>query len=199
MTDDLIEQLHLGKHLAWVYSDEPERMHVSVPFVKYALSQRGRCLIVGSTELNDRLKETLEASGVNVSAYTKKDELLFLSPADIGMVKGSFDPETLLHEVKRHIRIATNEGWQGLYLTADCSTLLGFIEDEDEWIQFEGLLEQQLFNDPVKVLCQYDSRATSGHVLATILKIHPVIGLGNSLGTNPFYADPSGTLAHPLN
>lgn len=199
VSEDLMEQLNLGKHLAWVYSSEDERLHVSIPFVKYALAKRGRCLIVGSTELNDKLKAALEAREVNVSAYIAKDELLFLSPEDIGLGKGSFDPETLLHEIKRQIRLAVNKGWQGLYLTADCSTLLRLIENEDDWIQFEGLLEQQLFNDPVKVLCQYDSHATSGHVLATILKIHPVIGLGNSLGTNPFYADPSSFLIHPLN
>lgn len=199
MSEDVMEQLNLGKHLAWVYNSENERLHVSVPFVKYALAKRGRCLIVGTAQLNDSLKAALSAGGLNVSAYIKKDELLFMSPEDMGLGKSSFDSETLIHEVKRQVRLATNMGWQGLYLSGDCSTFLHLIDNEDEWIQYEGLLEQQLFNDSVKVLCQYDSRTTSGHMLATILKIHPVVGLGNSLGINPFYSDPSNYLIHPLN
>ena len=69
-------------------------------------------------------------------------------------------------------------------------TLLPFIRDGNDWIEYESRLNDVLprYDDPV--ICTYDANLLSGAIAVDILRTHPVAIIGGLLHENPFFVRP---------
>jgi hypothetical protein len=182
----VLEQVGLGNHLAWVYNNSKQRLFVAVPFVSQALEDKAKAVVVGSQKLNEELIGELKEV-VNVNSYREKGELEFLATEQLSWFEGDFSPKDLVSGLRDMAVKAKADGWKGSYIVVEPYDLYEFNPDISWWIEAEGLLDQALHKAEVKVLCQYNASRIPNKLLSAIIKLHPVVGMGSNLSTNPFY------------
>lgn len=74
----------------------------------------------------------------------------------------------------------------GLAVVSDASGLIERAR-EDDWAAWEFHADFECYTKRCTMLCLYDMRKISALLLATLIKSHPVVGLGNSIARNPFH------------
>jgi len=185
-----LEIIPKTKHLCWLYENDEDRLGVVEPFLVAALSRRKQCMLVVPEPVKEAIYADLTAGDVNVKRYQDIEQLVHIEPEEVFFQGGSLDTDVVVHAVLTALAQAQAKGWEGLAIVTDASLVLGRARDE-EWLALEFRMDYECYTKPCTMLCLYDQRLASGRLLTAMIKVHPVIGLGNVLARNPFYSSPT--------
>jgi len=185
-----VEIIPKTKHLCWLYENDEDRLSVVAPFLVAALSRRKQCLLVVSKAVREKIFLDLVQGDVNVARYQEIEQMIHTEPEELFFNGGVFDIDVVMHRLSAAFDEAQAKGWEGLAVVTDPSEILNRVSDED-WLALEFRSDYECSTRPCMMLCLYDQRRVSATLLAAMIKVHPVIGLGNALARNPFYASPT--------
>lgn len=185
-----LEIIPKTKHLCWLYESDEDRLGVVEPFLVAALSRRKRCLLVVPAAVRDEIYTDLTQGDVNVKRYQDTEQMLHVEPQEMFFQGGPLDTDVVVRNMLAALAKAQADGWAGLAIVIDTSLVLGQAKDED-WLALEFRMDYECYAKPCTMLCLYDQRLASGKLLTSMIKVHPVIGLGNTLARNPFYSTPT--------
>ena len=189
-----IESLEIipeAKHLCWFYATDEERVSVVGQFLTEALIRRKQCLLIVSDDVKDQIFAVLKESEHNVGRYLESEQIISVEPEEFFFGQVGFDIDVIIHRFGKALKDAGNKGWAGLALVCDPSQVLGRASDED-WLSLEFRADFECSTKSCTMLCLYDQRRISGELLASLIKVHPIIGLGKSIARNPFYITKTG-------
>ncbi len=178
------------KHLCWLYESEADRLAVVAPFVVAALARRRQCLLVVPESVREEIYLELSQGDVNVSRYAETGQIIHVEPEEMLFGGGAFDIDVVMHRLAEAFDATEAQGWEGLAVVTDASEMLERVGDDD-WLALEFQADYVCSTRPCMMLCLYDQRRISAKLLASMIKAHPVIGLGSALAKNPFYAEPA--------
>ena len=184
------------KHLCWIYHDDTQRLAVAQPLLLSSLVRRLRCIVMTSKAMADQIRRELEEEDVNVARHLDTGQLTFIPPEEFLLTEGFFDLEAAMARLDNSLKQSIKDGWSGLMLISDASHLAGKI-NEDDWIKFELQMEYHCSTKPCIMLCMVDDRLATGSLVASLIKVHPVIGFGENLIKNPYFAGESNIQVYP--
>lgn len=183
-----IEIVPKTKHLCWIYENDDDRLNVAGPYLLSALVKRKQCLLVLPDDVVKKLLEEAVAADVNVARYQETGQLVTLTPEEMFLEKGVLNADLVIDRLQKATDNAQAKGWVGISIVTDPSSVLER-SGEKEWLALEFRADYECSSRACTMLCLYDQRRISGAFLTSIIKVHPVIGLGNTLARNPFYVD----------
>ena len=117
-----------------------------------------------------------------------------LHELDFYLQGGVFEPDRTLDLLATLAKDNEREGYRTMRLATDVSGLTAERVDVSLWEDFEGRLTQEVAGLPLVMVCQYDHRQVSGHMIVTAMRTHPSVILGDTFRRNPFYV-PAGATA----
>jgi len=184
------EIAYKSKHLCWIYASEDDRLGIVEPFIIASLTRRKQCMLVVPEKVSDLILDKLKKRDLNIERYLNTGQIMTMDPEEYFFTAGELDIDAVAKKLKEALALARQKAWQGLAIVVDASELLGRAKDED-WLGLEFRADHECRTEPCVVLCLYDQHLISGAFLASMIKTHPVIGLGGSLARNPFYVTPT--------
>lgn len=186
-----VEVITQTKHLCWIYASDDDRLKIVEPYLVSALSRQRQCLLVLPEDATKSILNELVAADMNVDRYQETGQLVTVRPEALLLDAGRLDNDVAINRLLTAISDALEKGWQGAALVTDPSELLDRA-GEDDWLALEFRADYECSTRPCTMLCLYDQRLISGSFLTNLIKVHPVIGLGDSLARNPFYVEQQG-------
>lgn len=87
---------------------------------------------------------------------------------------GFFDADEVISKLENEIKIALNEGFEGLCAVEEMSWLLDNNIRVSELFKYEALLNPLVMKYPLTVNCLYDYKKTNIGLLTNLKKLHPV-------------------------
>jgi hypothetical protein len=174
------------KHLCWIYQEQSELPLIIDPFLTVNLSAQKRCLLAVPESTWDAAVVAMEMAGVKIDAYVDRHQVLTQTPEEFFLTGGEFDIDFIVNRLERALADALAQGWRGLSVITDASPLLGRAQEAD-WAAYEFRINYICASRPCMMLCLYDAAGLSGTLMTTIIKSHPVVGMGENLALNPFY------------
>lgn len=194
VSDTADEELHADSHhLCWIYENDGDRARVVKPYLISHLARRNQCLLVVPKVVVDEIIESLRNDNFDVDHYLESGQLITMEPEALFFSGGPFDVDVIMHRMEEARRVAIAAGWHRLAAVVDASELLDRAEDHD-WLAVEFRTDFECMAQPCSVLCLFDARKASGTFIASVIKVHPVIGLGRGFAHNPFYGQPAAEI-----
>jgi hypothetical protein len=185
-----------GDHVCTVYNSDEERVSAAVQFVRDGLAWHQRCVYVCCDEDPDGFRSALKSAAIDVAAHEAEGALVLLTKADAHLNRGSFDPARMIAAIDAALQDALNSGFAGLRAAGEMTWLLDEAPGADRIVEYEALLNRYCSNKPVILLCQYNRRSMSPHLLDHCLATHPWVRMeGPILLANPFYEPPEAAVS----
>jgi hypothetical protein len=181
-----MELITKTKHLCWIYQGDSEPPQIIEPFLTVNLASQKRCLLAVPERTWDAAAAALTEAGLNVAKYVNNRQLIAETPERFFLSAGRFDADFIIARLEHALGEALSQGWRGLAVITDASSLIG-VAQESDWAAYEFRVNHSCADKPCMMLCLYNASALSGTLMTTIIKSHPVVGMGEELALNPFY------------
>ena len=162
-----------GDHVCWAYDDDAAFEHAAVRFLSEGLARGDRLLWVGDGA-EDRLRRS---SGplADVGGLTGRGALQVLSVADGYAAAGPFAPERQLEFYDAATRRAIDEGYRGLRVVAEITSLAADETKRAQLLSWEHLADDFVAHGPgFSALCAYRRDLLPAETVADVVSLHPV-------------------------
>jgi signal transduction histidine kinase/ActR/RegA family two-component response regulator len=183
-----------GDHLCLIYRSAAEQTAALVAFFKSGLAARERCLFIGHGTSGRRLEHALEDADVDFGAECDRGALLFLTRRENWLLRGRFDPGTMMDLLRQAEQQALDDGFSGLRVTWNMGWLLEGTVGAERLVEYEALLNQFLAGSRTSALCRYSREACPAAVIQDALHTHPLAVLGDQVCSNAYYETPEMVL-----
>jgi len=179
-------KLNSSAHVIFVYKEKEEWLKVVSDFILSSIEKGEKCIFISDDYLDTEIKDKLKIDNVKLQELIDKEHLLFLTKKQI--YKKEFNEDQVISNFKKEAKKAKNNGYKGLSVTGDISTVLKQKINRKKIINYEKNIDEELFdNYPVKTLCRYNFDEYDVKLLKTIIELHPYIVWEAKLYENPYY------------
>ncbi len=160
-------------HVCWVYDDARELDDAAAEFLGGGLARGERLLVVGDGMIETLDRHTLPFGGTDALVATGALEILDLGAAYVGGAQ--FTPQQQLAFYEAATRKALEDGFTGLRVAADISTLAADPESRADLVRWEHLADDLVARGSgFTAMCAY--RADLGReALADVASVHPLV------------------------
>ncbi len=158
------------------------------------LHENRRCLILHSPEMIGQMRWLLAKSGVWVEHEIRKGRLILSSETE-HIVEGRFESEILLEGLRRAVRQALQDGYDGLWATGDMAWEFGDEKNFSRLLEYEHALQRLFDEEPaLSGICQYRAETLPANAIHWGLCSHRAIFINEKVSEqNPYY-EPNGLL-----
>lgn len=173
------ETVAVGDHIAYVW-ETPAEFNEAVGFLQRGIRDGDHCVIFGHDEANQEVARVLSQMGFDTRHLEQSGRLTILG--------GKASGDLMLEEIGAAFQRATDGGAKLIRLLGNIGwSRPGWPEDRDI-LEFEAKVTGAAKLFPSVVMCMYDSKSLSGHVmLHGCFETHPLVITGNVLRKNPYY------------
>lgn len=169
----VIETAHgLGvhDHVGWVFGDPAD-------FGVHA----GRFLAAGERVIYVAGDGTTQLQGVDgLDAALSSNQAQITSVADMYCAGVPVDAQRQVAAFARATEQAITDGWTGLRVAADVTSLVLTPRQRAAWIRYEHLVDSFMVRNPVAGFCGFHRGALDGAALNQVACLHPLVNPGAS-------------------
>lgn len=178
------EELGLGDHVAFFFSTNEERLSFVVPYMIRGLRNFERCIyITDENTVPDILAKFTEA-GVDVGAATANGSLSVVTKHDSYLRHGAFEPERMIEDLDRDVRLALQSGFRGVRVTGEMSWALDLPSALVRLCEYEENLREH-WPSQLGGLCQYNETLFSDDIVKRMAACHHVVVRAGKIVRHP--------------
>lgn len=150
-----VDELGLGDHVAFFFKTNEERLAFVTPYIARGLRNQERCVYVAHENKPADVREHFKGAGIDVDAAHASGALSIVTTHDSYLRHGVFEPERMIEDFDRDVRLALQMGFSGLRTTGEMTWALDLPSAFTKLCQYE---EQLCRRWPTQLggLCQYN-------------------------------------------
>ncbi len=170
----LSEELRLGDHAAFFFRENAERLAFVIPYMLNGLRNSERCVYIADENTVPHILAEFRWAGVDVGQATGRGALSVVTKHDAYLRHGIFEPERMIADLDRDVRLALQSGFSGLRVTGEMSWALDLPFALSRLCEYEGELGCH-WPDRLAGLCQYNETRFPAHVIENVAASHSVV------------------------
>jgi DNA-binding NarL/FixJ family response regulator len=183
------------RHIGAFFHSEDERYRVLGPFIAEGVANGEKALHIIEPPDRDLHVARLTEAGIDTERAQAKAQLELLSWGEAYLRGEKFDEDAMLTLFRQLLSKGAADGFPLTRLVADMEWALQDLPGVDHLVQYEARVNDFIPDYSDVVVCAYDLRKFSGHMIIDVMRVHPVVVIGGSLRTNPFYSPPEQMLS----
>ena len=153
-------------HIGWAFDGPEDFAHVAGAFLREGLDLGERLLLV--------VPDPTEDAYQRLAASLGPDNLLVMSTADVYGASGVVAAAAQRAAFATALRLAEADGYTGIRVAADNSTLVDGPVRLAAWFEWELLADRFMSENRVTGLCGFDSRRVDVNTLRHLATVHPL-------------------------
>lgn len=183
-------RLDHSPHVCAFFSTRDEEYQVLLPFIKEGFEEGDKAFhIIDPRHRADHMQR-LSRAGINVEHTVGTGQLEVREWAQAYLRDGRFDQHRMLELVEEVLESSRTDNFALTRCVAHMEWSLQQLPGVHDLVEYEARLNYLTpkYEDPI--LCTYDLTQFSAQVVMDILRVHPMVILGEILHENPFYTPP---------
>lgn len=168
------EELGLGDHAAFFFRDNSERLDYVIPYMLNGLRNNERCVYIADENTVPHILAEFRWTGVDINEATGRGALSVVTKHDAYLRHGIFEPERMIADLDRDVRLALQSGFSGLRVTGEMSWALDLPFALSRLCEYENELGYHWPNQ-LAGLCQYNESRFPAHVIERMVASHCVV------------------------
>ncbi|MEV0682116.1 MEDS domain-containing protein [Actinosynnema sp. NPDC050436] len=158
-------------HVCWQYDGLPEFRARAVEFLTEGLALGHRVLYVASGEVDALVEDLRGIDGLDRALGEGSARVASLDATyPVGTV---IDPVQQVRAYTRATEEAVQEGYTGLRVAADCTSLVGTPEQVEAFARYEHLIDHYMADRPFSAVCAYDRTRVAESSIHQVACMHP--------------------------
>ncbi len=168
------EQLESGTHVAFFFKTNEERLAVVIPYIMRGLRNSERCIYIADENTVSDISARFSEAGINVGEATASGALSIVTKHDSYLRHGVFEPERMIDDLDRDVRLALQNGFSGVRVTGEMSWALDLPSVLVRLCDYEDKLRRH-WPSQLSGLCQYDENRFPADVVQRMTGCHGVV------------------------
>ena len=177
-------------HICAFFNSREEEYRVLLPFIKEGLEQDNRESHIVADRDRDDHRRRLEQAGVDVAGAEGRRQLQILFWENAYFKDGYFDQDRTIAVIEGQLAEGRRLGFNLTRLIARMQWALENRPGVNELVEYEARLNQALQKYDDVVCCAYDVSQFSASLILDVLRVHPIVLIGEVLYRNPFFTPP---------
>jgi hypothetical protein len=177
-------------HVCAFFNSQDEEYRVLLPFIKEGFEQNNRASHIIDPRHRDEHLRRLEQAGIDVAEAERKGQLEVLSWDNAYLKDGYFDQDRQIALIEGQLAAGRTRGFELTRLVAKMQWALENLPGVNQIVEYEARLNQALQKYDDVVCCTYDVTRFSASVILDILRIHPLVLIGEVIHRNAFFTPP---------
>lgn len=165
------EELGLGDHVAFFFKNNAERLAFVIPYIIAGLQNRERCVYTVDENTVPEILAEFKKAGIDIDATTANGALSVVTKHDTYLRHGIFDPEKMITDLDRDVRLALQNGFKGLRVTGEMSWALDLPSALSRLCEYEHELYHH-WPEQLAGLCQYNESLFPSDVIDKMAECH---------------------------
>jgi len=191
---EALERITVHAHLCLIYETAAEQFAAIVPLMRIGLEGGERCLYLADNQTAVAVLEAMQAEGIDLEAARNSGALAILSPQEIYLKHGYFDPDEMIHFLIEATNAAKAAGFSALRIASEMTWMLGNGPDVERLIEYEAKLNTFLPENDILAICQYHRQRFNPEIILEVIRTHPLVIQGNVVCKNFHYIPPAELL-----
>lgn len=167
-------QLGQGDHVAFFFKTNEERLAFVIPYMMEGLRNFERCIYVADENTVPEILQKFNETGIDIGSATASGALSVVTKHDSYLRHGAFEPESMIGDLDRDVRLALQNGFSGLRVTGEMSWALDLPSVVGRLCEYEERLRQH-WPTQLAGLCQYNERLFPTDVIERMIDCHYVV------------------------
>ena len=182
-------QLSGSSHVCAFFNTRDEHYDVLMPFIKVGFAAGEKAFHIGDPSLHDDHLRRLGAAGIDVENALASGQLEVRPWGAMYLRNGGFYQDAML-ELVQEVLGAGQAHRRRMRVVADMEWALSEAPGVEDIVEYEARLNYILPNFDDVVICTYDCSRFRANMMVDILRTHPLVIIGGTLHSNPFYVPP---------
>jgi len=171
---DIIGNVSWGTHIGQLFTSKEEIFDVMVPYIRQGLMDNELCLWVYSDNISYyEIKDQISKIVKDVDSYLESGQLLLIPYSMLYLKNGSFNEIGVLRRWYKYIRLALNNGYNGLRAVADTSWVDRYYFRA--FSRYEHDVNNIITRLPIIVICIYNANELDTFEICQVIKSHSYI------------------------
>lgn len=177
--------MRASDHACVVCQTREEELAVLAPYFREGLDLGERCLYIAEDAAASKLALAELGSSRNELAIIGREEVY---------PTGAFDPERMIDWIQTRTNEAMRSGYAGLRLASEAICAWND-PNRARFPEFEARLNYLMASGRVAAVCSYNRSRLPPQLVRDMLATHPLVVVGETVCTNPYYIAPEDFLA----
>jgi PAS domain S-box-containing protein len=178
---NVINEMEPGEHICLLYDDQGEYLSALAQFHRKGLTRGDRCIHIADDSPPDAIFQALLSQGVDVAREVERGAILRLSPHEVYLQSGCFNPDKVRAFWNQAMADALRAGFRGLHVTGDVSWVLERAPGVHLLPEYEAGVDQTISGSCMQAICCYNRRLVPPEVLAPMFRTHSQVIFGDSV------------------
>lgn len=179
-----------GTHICYLYNNEEERKNIVLAYLRSGLEQRESVSYFPDVLSPDMLEHALQQLGIAALAQGQPNQYQVSTAVQTYCPDGQFDPERLVDRLRDLYRQSIAAGFSGARISGEMSWALRGIPGSERLVAYESMLNKMMANEPLTMICQFDTTKFDGATIFEVLNVHPMMIIRGQVINNPYYVPP---------
>lgn len=167
-------ELRLGDHAAFFFRNNWERLAFVIPYIISGLRNCERCIYIADENTVPDILAKFTEAGIDVGSATANGALSVVTKHDSYLRHGAFEPERMIEDLDREVRLALQNGFSGVRVTGEMSWALDLPSVLVRLCDYEEKLRRH-WPSQLAGLCQYNEVLFPSDVVRRVTACHAIV------------------------
>ncbi|MBI2925516.1 MAG: MEDS domain-containing protein [Verrucomicrobia bacterium] len=192
---EVLGRLGAHDHLCLIYETQAEQFAAVIPFMRLGLARGEQCLYIADDNTASAVLDAMRAGGINVDAAVASGALTVATKRETYLKHGYFDPDAMIRLLTEATRAAKAAGFSALRATGEMTWMLGGDPGAERLMEYEAKLNYFFPHHDALAICQYNRSRFSNELILDVIRTHPMVIYGGTVGRNFYYVPPDEFLS----
>ena len=181
-------------HACAFFNSDVEGYRVLTPFIREGIEAGEKAFHIVSAAGCDHHLGHLRDADIAIDAARERGQLDLHTWDEIYFADGTFDYQRVLETMLAHMTQAHDEGYARTRLVSRMDWALEDYPGTQDLLEYETRFNLEP-NPGNPVVCVYDLAKFRADVIIDVMRVHPIMVIGETLQENPFFVPPEQMLA----
>ncbi len=192
---EVLGRLGAHDHLCLIYETQAEQFAAVIPFMRLGLARGEQCLYIADDNTASAVLAAMRAGGIDVDAAVASGALTVATKRETYLKHGYFEPDAMIRLLGDATRAAKAAGFSALRVTGEMTWMLGGDPGAERLMEYEAKLNYFFPHHDALAICQYNRSRFSNELILDVIRTHPMVIYGGTVGRNFYYVPPDEFLA----
>jgi signal transduction histidine kinase len=190
-----LADLALHDHACVVLDTPGQQLAAGAAFIHAGLARNEQCFYIAEDSRPSQVLEAVAALGSPAEEAVKRGQLAVVRPGDTYLRKGLFDPDDMLGLLRKAAEDAKAAGFSAFRGIGEMAWAAKGPPGVERLIEYESKVNTVFRSCDISAICHYDRRRFSPELMVELLRVHPVVIVGDVVCRNFYYVPPEEYLA----
>ncbi len=178
------------RHVCAFFNSADEEYRVLLPFIKDGFECGHKAVhVVNPDRRHDHLQR-LAAAGIDATAAQRSGQFELRTNVEAYLRDGRFDQDLMLEVFEQLSNSNDKAGFPLSRIVCQMDWAARGRSHIDNLVEFESRVNELWNRREDAVICVYDLAKFGGDTVIDIMRTHPMVIIGGTLQSNPFYVPP---------